>query len=58
MGAPKAEDRDHACGMAQSGFESVENTNNTNKTIGNAEQVGGVVICFALLALSIRLYGS
>ena len=43
MGAPKAGDRDHACRMAQSGFESVENTNNTNKTIGNAEQVGGVL---------------
>ena len=24
MGAPKAGDRDHACQMAQSGFESVE----------------------------------
>ena len=44
MDAPKAGDRDHACRMAQSGFESVEITNNTNKTTGDAEQVGGVLL--------------
>ena len=44
MGAPKAGDRDHACQMAQSGFESVEITNNANKTTVDAEQVGGVLL--------------
>ena len=44
MGAPKAGDRDHACQMAQSGFKSVENTNNTNQTFGDAEQVGGILL--------------
>ena len=48
MGAPKAGDRDHACQMAQSGLRSVEITNNTNKTTGDAEQVeGGLLVLTA-----------
>ena len=31
MGAPKAGDRDHACRMAQSGFESLDHKTQTNK---------------------------
>ena len=45
MGAPKAGDRDHACQMAQSGFKSVENTDNNSQTFWNAEQAGGILYC-------------
>ena len=37
MGAPKAGDRDHACRMAQSGFESLDPKTLTNH--GDAVQV-------------------
>ena len=42
--ASKAEDRDHACQMAQSGFKSVENTNSNNQKSGNVEQAGACSI--------------